>query len=64
MQTPDDAALASDIAATGLPTVVLTEGGYAVDNLGDNLASFLSGFKPYNRNSPCGPFAKERCRGV
>jgi acetoin utilization deacetylase AcuC-like enzyme len=36
--------LARDIAATGLPTVVLTEGGYAVDNLGENLASFLSGF--------------------
>jgi acetoin utilization deacetylase AcuC-like enzyme len=44
MQTPDYAALASNIAATGLPTVVLTEGGYAVDNFGDNLASFLSGF--------------------
>ena len=28
LQTPDYAALASDIAATGLPTVVLTEGGY------------------------------------
>lgn len=44
LQTPDYAALASNIAATGLPTVVLTEGGYAVDNFGDNLASFLSGF--------------------
>ena len=44
LQTPDYAVLASDIAATGLPTVVLTEGGYAVDKLGENLASFLSGF--------------------
>jgi acetoin utilization deacetylase AcuC-like enzyme len=43
LQTSDYAALASDIVATGLPTVVLTEGGYAVDNLGDNLASFFSG---------------------
>lgn len=43
LQTPDYAVLASDIAAGGLPTVVLTEGGYAVDDLGDNLASFLSG---------------------
>ncbi|MFN3620301.1 histone deacetylase family protein [Sphingorhabdus sp.] len=44
IQTPDYAVLASDIAAGGLPTVVLTEGGYAVDKLGENLASFLRGF--------------------
>lgn len=44
LQTSDYAVLASDIAAAGLPTVVLTEGGYAVDNLGDNLASLLGGF--------------------
>ena len=44
LQTHDYAILASDIAAVGLPTVILTEGGYAVDALGDNLASFLSGF--------------------
>lgn len=44
LQTDDYAVLASDIAAAGLPTVVLTEGGYAVDALGDNLRSFLSGF--------------------
>jgi acetoin utilization deacetylase AcuC-like enzyme len=44
LQTPDYAALASNIAATGLPTVILTEGGYAADNFGENLASFLSGF--------------------
>lgn len=44
LQTDDYAALAGDIAAAGLPTVVLTEGGYAVAELGDNLASFLSGF--------------------
>ena len=44
LQTSDYAVLASDIAAAGLPTVVLTEGGYAVDKLGGNLASFLSGF--------------------
>jgi acetoin utilization deacetylase AcuC-like enzyme len=44
LKTSDYATLARDIAATGLPTVVLTEGGYAVDNLGENLASFLSGF--------------------
>lgn len=44
LKTSDYATLARDIAATGLTTVVLTEGGYAVDNLGENLASFLSGF--------------------
>lgn len=44
LQTADYAVLASDIAAAQLPTVVLTEGGYAVDKLGENLASFLSGF--------------------
>ena len=44
LETPDYAVLANDIAAAGLPTVVLTEGGYAVDMLGANLASFLSGF--------------------
>lgn len=43
LQTADYAVLASDIAAAGYPTVVLTEGGYAVDQLGDNLTSFLSG---------------------
>jgi acetoin utilization deacetylase AcuC-like enzyme len=44
LQTDDYAKLASDIAAAGLPTVILTEGGYAVDALGNNLARFLSGF--------------------
>lgn len=44
LQTEDYAVLAGDIAAAGLPTVILTEGGYAVAELGDNLASFLSGF--------------------
>ncbi len=44
LQTEDYVVLANDIVSIGLPTVVLTEGGYAVDALGDNLASFLSGF--------------------
>ncbi|WP_066647719.1 MULTISPECIES: histone deacetylase family protein [Sphingomonas] len=42
--TPDYAVLAADIAARGWPSVLLMEGGYAVDALGANLASFLSGF--------------------
>ena len=44
LETPDYAVLGRDIAKAGLPTVALTEGGYAVDMLGTNLASFLSGF--------------------
>ena len=32
------------IASIGLPTLVLMEGGYAVDDLGGNVAGFLSGF--------------------
>ena len=32
------------IAAFGLPTLILMEGGYAVEALGPNVASFLSGF--------------------
>jgi acetoin utilization deacetylase AcuC-like enzyme len=44
IETPDYALLAQDIAATGLPTVIVMEGGYAVDALGENVASLLSGF--------------------
>ena len=44
LETPDYALLAQDIAAAGLPTVIVMEGGYAVDALGENVASLLSGF--------------------
>ncbi len=44
LETPDYALLAADIAAAGLPTVIVMEGGYAVDALGANVASLLSGF--------------------
>lgn len=44
LTTPDYAVLASDIAARGWPSVIVMEGGYAVDALGHNVASFLSGF--------------------
>ena len=44
LTTADYAVLARDIAAAGLPTVIAMEGGYAVDALGSNVASFLSGF--------------------
>ena len=44
LATPDYAMLARDIAGTGWPTAIVMEGGYAVDALGANVASFLSGF--------------------
>lgn len=44
LETGDYAVLARDIAACGWPVVVVMEGGYAVAALGDNVASFLSGF--------------------
>ena len=44
LRTLDYALLARDIAAHGWPTAIVMEGGYAVDALGANVASFLSGF--------------------
>jgi len=36
--------MARRIASLGLPTIVVMEGGYAVDALGQNVAEFLGGF--------------------
>lgn len=44
LKTGDYAPMARQIASLGLPTVVVMEGGYAVDALGANVAEFLSGF--------------------
>jgi acetoin utilization deacetylase AcuC-like enzyme len=44
LSTDDQAVLASDIAGCGWPTLIVMEGGYAIDALGANVASFLSGF--------------------
>ncbi|MCR5870550.1 MULTISPECIES: histone deacetylase family protein [unclassified Sphingomonas] len=44
LETADYAVLGRDIAAAGLPTGIVMEGGYAIDALGANVASFLSGF--------------------
>ena len=44
LETPDYTALARRIATLGLPTVIVMEGGYAIDALGANVASFLEGF--------------------
>lgn len=41
--TPGFRAIAADIAALGLPLVLVQEGGYVSDALGANLTSFLSG---------------------
>jgi acetoin utilization deacetylase AcuC-like enzyme len=44
LETRDYALLAGDVAALKLPTAIVMEGGYAVDALGANVATFLSGF--------------------
>ncbi len=44
LETADYAVIAKRIAALGLPNLIVMEGGYAVDALGANVASFLSGF--------------------
>ena len=44
LKTSDYEPMAERIASLGLPTVIVMEGGYAVDALGANVASFLSGF--------------------
>ena len=44
LQTADYATLATRIAGLAVPTLIVMEGGYAVDALGANTASFLSGF--------------------
>ena len=42
--TPGFARIAEKIAALKLPTVIVQEGGYLCDALGDNLTSFLTGY--------------------
>ncbi len=44
IETADYTPMARRIAALGLPTLVVMEGGYAVDALGANVAAFLGGF--------------------
>lgn len=44
IETEDYPVLARRIAALGAPTLIVMEGGYAVDALGRNVAAFLSGF--------------------
>lgn len=42
--TPGFAHIGEAIARLRLPTVIVQEGGYLCDALGDNLTSFLTGF--------------------
>ena len=42
LETDDYGLMAQKIASTGLPVVIVQEGGYLTPYLGDNLASFLS----------------------
>jgi acetoin utilization deacetylase AcuC-like enzyme len=44
LETANYPVLARRIASLALPTLVVMEGGYAVDALGDNVGAFLSGF--------------------
>jgi acetoin utilization deacetylase AcuC-like enzyme len=45
VSTAGFAEMAAMLAALGLPTVIVQEGGYLCDELGDNLRSFLGGFE-------------------
>ncbi len=44
LRTQDYAPMARRIAALGVPTVIAMEGGYAIEALGANVATFLGGF--------------------
>jgi acetoin utilization deacetylase AcuC-like enzyme len=44
LKTSDYAPMARRIASIGLPTLIVMEGGYAVEALGSNVAEFLGGF--------------------
>jgi acetoin utilization deacetylase AcuC-like enzyme len=45
LKTSDYAPMARRIASLGLPTLIVMEGGYAVEALGANVAAFLEGFE-------------------
>jgi acetoin utilization deacetylase AcuC-like enzyme len=44
LETDDYPLIAARMADLGLPVLIVTEGGYAVDALGGNVAAFLCGF--------------------
>jgi acetoin utilization deacetylase AcuC-like enzyme len=46
LRQEDYPVIAGRIASLGLPVLIVMEGGYAVDALGQNVDAFLSGFEP------------------
>ncbi|HET7411274.1 MAG TPA: histone deacetylase family protein [Pararhizobium sp.] len=44
VSTPGFAKIGAALGRLGLPTVIIQEGGYVCDGLGDNLTSFMNGF--------------------
>lgn len=49
VSTPGFRRIGAKIGELGLPTVVVQEGGYVCDALGDNLVAFLDGFRASHR---------------
>ena len=45
LKTSDYALMARQITSMGLPTLIVMEGGYAIEALGENVAEFLGGFE-------------------
>lgn len=45
LETKDFEYLAQRILALGIPTIILVEGGYCIERLGDNMMSFMKGLK-------------------
>jgi acetoin utilization deacetylase AcuC-like enzyme len=45
LETEDYPHLAEDIAKLGIPSLIVMEGGYAIDALGENVAAFLEGLE-------------------
>ena len=45
IETPDFQTIARRIAAANIPTTIVLEGGYAVEEIGLNVAAFLRGFE-------------------
>ena len=46
--TPGFARIAKSASGLGLPTVLVQEGGYLSDELGENLYAFLRGFRSHH----------------
>jgi acetoin utilization deacetylase AcuC-like enzyme len=54
LRSDDYAAIGATVAALGLPTLVVMEGGYAVEALGPNVAAFLGGVEAGVQPVPTG----------